>query len=226
MKKLALLGLTALAPLNAIHALTIDFEDLATRESFTALGISESYLGFGWGYGLAPGVADRTFVPHDQLGWGVATSEFPCCSGPPLGLEGSSYGWSWNAPQSLWIDFRGVVDVAGLAVAQGFPVANPGTVFDPFNSNTLQLFGYDALDNLVASSAVATLTGTFQPLVANFSGITFLEIRSDRRGSWFSVDSIVVNPASTPVPVPGPDAIYLLAVGALGLLTRLRSRRN
>jgi len=214
----ALVGLAALAPINPTHALIMGFEDLATRENFAVLGIAESYQGFVWGYGLGPGVENRTFAPDPQLGWAVATSTFPCCSAAPYELEGSSYGWNWNGTQSLWIDFNGPVDLPSLSVAQGYPVLGGGI---PFNSLTLQLFGYDALDNLVASSGVVTLTDTFETLSANFSGISFLEIRSDRNGSWFSVDTIVAN---EPVTVPEPGTLLLLSGGlvSMGLIRRRR----
>ncbi len=69
--------LSFLAPIQA-GATVIGFEDLTTRNNFTALGIVDSYQGYEWGYGSAGGVGARTFVNTDT-GWAHILTHNPFC---------------------------------------------------------------------------------------------------------------------------------------------------
>lgn len=67
------------------NATLIGFEDLTTRNNFTAFGIVDSYQGYEWGYGLSGGVASRTFV-NTAKGWASATVAAPAINPAPSGI--------------------------------------------------------------------------------------------------------------------------------------------
>jgi hypothetical protein len=189
------------------HASVIGFEDLLTRNNFSALGIVNTYQGYEWGYGFGSGVASRTFI-DDSTGWASATVSSPALAPAPGGMGGTSYAWNWNGPQSLWIDFRTPTDLTSVALAVlSSPYIN--------NASTVQLFGYDATSNLVDTSAVLALTSTFQTLAANFSAINYLEIRANSNLRWFSVDNVIVSESVSSVPEPA--TLFLVGSGLVGL---------
>lgn len=197
---------------NKANAAVIGFEDLNIRNNFNALGIIDNYQGYEWGYGFAGGVANRTFVNTDT-GWASATSSDPAIAPPPSNLGGNSYAWTWNGPQSLWIDFKSPTtfnggNFAGLSSAYGS------------NASSLTLFGYDAASNLVASSSTLNLTNTFQTLNTNFQDIQYLEIRSNANSQWFSVDNLRVEGATS---VPEPFTIVGTLIGGTAAL-RMRKK--
>ena len=66
-------------------------------------------------------------------------------------MTGTSYAWNWSGVQSLWIDFRGATDV----ISADFAFFSPS--YSEANASTIQLFGYDAANALVAASAVDDL---------------------------------------------------------------------
>ena len=69
---------------------------------------------------------------------------------------------------------------------------------------------------MISSSSVLNLTHSMETLTANFSNVAYLEIRSDRDKSWFSVDQLVLNEN---VSVPeGGTTFAMLGVGLLGMI--------
>jgi len=118
-----------------INATVIDFEDLTTRNNFTALNIADSYQGYEWGYGTSAGIPGRTWV-NSSTGWASATASSEAVNPEPGNLGGSSYAWNWNGAQSLWIDFRTATDF--LSGNFAFLSSNYG-----YNASSVQLFGYD-----------------------------------------------------------------------------------
>jgi len=196
----------------AARAAVISFEDLTTRDNFDHLGISNTYLGYSWGKGTSAGVAGRTYA-NTGSGWASATASSTAVTPPPTGLDGTSYAWNWNGLQSLWINFGGSVD---------FTSGDFSTLSSAYgnNASTIQLFGYDAADNLIAVSSVLGLANNMQTLTANFSGIQSLEIRANAN-QWFSVDSLVINENNT---VPETSSSLALLGGALVVFASLRRR--
>lgn len=203
------LGLLALRA----EAAVITFEDLTTRNSFNNLGITDSYQGFEWGYGWSAGVAGRTWA-NSITGWASGTQSNSAVSPVPNGLQGQSYAWNWDGPTSLWIDFQSAVNFdSGL-----FATLSPSF---GSNASSVQLFGYDAADNLVAFSSVLNLSDTFQTLDFDVS-VQQLEIRGS--GGWFSIDNLTYNEASQNVP-DGSSSALLSVIGLVTLIAAKRRRR-
>ena len=74
---------------------------------------------------------------------------------------------------------------------------------DPFfNADTIQMFGYNAGNTLVATSSILGLTHDFQYLAAGFTDIWRLEFRANAVEQWFLIDDIILNESSPPVPEP------------------------
>jgi hypothetical protein len=204
--------------IGSANAGVISFEGLGQRENFNLLGIRSGYQGYDWGFGTGPGVANVNFqdqsIQQGLTGWAtVDTSmlggEVHFGSPPPSGIDGTSFAWNWNGPQSLWIDFRSPTNF----VSGDFAFVN-GVSF-PDDAATVQLFGYDAASVLTAASLPLPLTATFQTLSANFTGITFLEIRANADQRWFGVDKLVIE--SDVATVPEPSTLALFGFGLLGL---------
>lgn len=208
---LAMSGFTGSA-----NATVLSFEDLTTRNNFSALGISNTYQGYSWGYGYGAGVASRTFA-NSPTGWASATVTNSAVSPAPSGMSGTSYAWNWNGPQSLWIDFHTATNISSV------DLANLSSAYGGGNASSIQLFGYDAANNLLSTSSILSLTSTFQTLTANLSGINFLEIRANANSQWFSIDNLTVNQNT----VPEPGSIALLGIGIMGAaFTRRRNKSH
>lgn len=200
MKKLTCL-VGCLLWFGTVNASVIGFEGLISEgsSSFSNLGISNTYQGYSWSASGQNGE------------WGVVDCNATICFGdqPLTAVSGTSYGWTFNGPQSLFIDFGQATDVNDAYFAGQFD--NRGG----FASSTIQLFGYDSSSNLVSASSILNLVDSqWQLLTANLVGIYSLEIRSDRAGSWFAVDDIRINETSS---VPEPSSIALLGVGLAGI---------
>ena len=191
-------------------AAVITFDDLTTRDNFFDLGINNSYQGYVWSTTLVGGETDVT-------GWASATVADPASPPAPTPVSGTTYAWNWNGPQSLFIQFGAPTDVTSANFAHLSPEFGSG------NSNTIQLFGYDATNTLVATGSVLQLSDVFQLYTANFSGVSTLEIRANT-DSWFAVDDITLNANASEVPEPG--SVFLMAAGGLALagLRRFRAK--
>ena len=198
---------------TSAQAVTIDFEDLTTRNNFGDLGIQSTYHGFVWGSGLAGGVSARNFSVQ-PTGWASATTFAPAVAPTSPMASGSSYAWNWAGPQSLWINFGTSTD---------FTSGDFSTLSSAYSSNAsnITLYGYDGSSNLLDTSSTLNLTNSMQTLSAAFSGIQYLEIRSNSSSAWFSVDNLVINENTA---VPEPASIAAMLTGIAGLL-RLRRRR-
>jgi hypothetical protein len=187
----------------------ITFDDLTTRNNFFDLGINNTYQGYVWSTTLIGGETDQT-------GWASATVADPAWSPAPTPVSGNSYAWNWNGPQSLFIHFGAATNVTSAYLA---------TLSSTYccNASSVQLFGYDSTNALVATGSVLPLTNSFQVYTANFSGIYKLEFRANTNDVWFSIDSITLNANSS---VPEPGSGLLLALGGLAIagLSRLRAR--
>ena len=205
------MSLAAAAPASAT---VIDFEDLQNRNNFGDTGWNnwDTYQGYIWGWGSTGGVAGRTFDGADT-GWASGTVTNPAYPPAPGNMSGTAYAWTWNGPQSLWINFQAATDVTSVDLATLGPQYWS-------NSLTVQLFGYDASNNLIGSTSVFALTDSFQTFLAGLSGVTYLELRSDRNSSWFSVDNLTVN--ENAVPESATWAMMFLGFGAIGFAMRKR----
>jgi hypothetical protein len=206
--KAALVFGLVLAMPAAVQGQVIDFEDLQTRNNFFDMGIQNTYQGYVWGTSLG--------VPQSgQTGWASATVANPAVAPAPVPVSGTAYGWNFNGPRSLFVDFLGLRSFAG-----GY-FSTLSSVFD-VNASTVTLFGYDGAGNLVASSGTLNLTHSFQYLTADFAAIRHLEIRADRASAWFAMDDLGVG-APTQV-VPEPAGMILLGTGLLGVVVAARRR--
>ena len=201
---LQVFAVLSLAAGTALAGTVVTFDDLNTRDTFDALGISNTYQGFLWS--SSGGFGE---------GWASATVAAPAVSPAPTPVSGQSYAWNWDGVQSLYITFPSPSSVNGADFA---------TLSSSFgaNASSIQMFGYDAANNLKASSSVLDLTNTFQFLSAGFTGVTKLEIRADSSGQWFSVDNIDLSSSGSAA--PEPSSIGLVALAALGLGSRLKKK--
>lgn len=214
MKRTLVAGFFALALMGAAtvtEAAVLTFDDLNTRNNFVALGIQNSYQGFNWYY------TNPTLVTSGT-GWAVATTTNTIAGSMPTPVSGNTVAWNWDGPQSLWINFLSTVNVAGAYFAHISPTY-------AYNASTLQMFGYDQLDNLVASSGILNLTDNFQYLSANFSNIYKLELRANATHQWFALDNLEYNQGQN-VPTPEPSTLLLLAsgLGGFAFVRRFRKR--
>ncbi|MBS1827130.1 MAG: hypothetical protein JST93_17565 [Acidobacteria bacterium] len=202
-----LLPLALTLGLSPATALVIDFEDLTTRDNFFDQGISNNYQGYVWSTALSGPAAGST-------GWASATVTDPAVDPAPTPVSGSSYAWNWSGPQSIFIHFGAATTFNSVWLA---------TLSSAFggNASTVQLFGYDASDTLVATGSVLSLTDNFQLYSANFTGVYKVEFRADT-AAWFSIDDITVDEAD----IPEPNAGILLAIGSIAIVgwNRIRSK--
>ncbi len=184
----------------------IDFDDFTTTGSFFDLGIANTYEGFVWSNSLlSPATGPE--------GWGATTVSTPVVGPAPTGGSGNGYAWTWGGPQSLFIQFGTPTNFNSVLLA---------TLSSSYGSNasTVQLFGYNAANTLVATGSILTLTDAFQLYTANFTGINTVELRSNSESTWFSIDDITINGSA----VPEPGSALLLALGTLAIAGLRRFR--
>lgn len=196
------LAIAALMAAGAAQAGIIGFEGLtASSESFTNLGIANTYEGYSW---------SSTGSAQQPTAWGAVTGNF----GGLSAHGGSSYAWTFNGGQSMFVDFGASTDVVDVFVAGQF---------GGYSAASVQLFGYDAADVLTSQSVVTNLAvGQWSHVVANLNGIHKLEFRSDAATRWFGIDDLQVNPGGT---VPEPSTLALVSLAVLGVVTAGRRRR-
>lgn len=214
LKKLAVAAAIAVSSSSAASAAVVSFEDLAPYTNFAQTGIYQGYAGYTWGWGQNSGVGNRQFGGFGP-GWSTGMTTAPVGGNAPTGVDGSSFAWTWGGTQSLWVDFL---------TPTGFVSGDFAVLSNQYSSNSssVQLFGYDAADNLVGTSSVLNLTDSFQTLTANFASVRYLEIRSNATFTWFSADRLVTGAAMAEVPEPA--MLGLLGFGTLGLALRRRRR--
>lgn len=185
------------------QAIILDFEDLQTRNNFYSMDIENTYQGYNW------------FPQGSSTGWASATTSQRVSTETVTPVSGTAYGWNWNGPQSIFIDFSTPTDVNSAWFSNLGPDYNS-------NAFTIQMLGYDSNGNLVDSTGLLDLTWDFQQLNANFKNVYKLELRADDH-AWFLVDNIDLSPNSNNShAVPEPATLALLGIGLTGMALRRR----
>ena len=182
------------------EAQLIGFEDLtAGSASFNDLGIDQTYFGYTW-------TADNS--NQQPTLWGAAEGVL----GDVSAFEGTGFAWTFNGGQSMFVDFFGPKHVQGVYLAGQFPGNS---------SSSVQMFGYDQSNNLVATSAPLDLVdGQWQFLSGGeltIIGVHRLELRSNAPTTWFAIDNLEISE------VPEPSSVLLFA--AFGVAAGVRRRR-
>jgi len=259
---IALLGLMLSA--GSANALLIDFEDLPgtrlplpfeDRPDVGGVGFEQNYLGFDWLRGGASGPSSvlSNSGKGGNSGWGGATNEAvgsdPGFSdNPQLSVGDDWFAYNAGGDRSLWIDFKGE--------SHDFNSGRFASLLDvneSVRSDSIEIFGYSGADlgtaTLIGSAGSLTFAtdGTFETLAGNLAGINFLEIRSDRDLSWFTVDDLCFDgmcssnssgtntsggsnntPPSKNTPsgqnIPEPSTVALLGSGLVGMLLWKRNK--
>lgn len=177
----------------------IDFDDLVGQASFTQAGIASNYLGYEWGSGSLANIPQG-----GNQGWGYSSGSV----GGRTANSGSSFAWTFSGAQSHFIDFQGPVDFqSGMFASTSFGGSN--------DASTVQLFGYDENNTLIATSGVLNLSTSYQQLNSpTLLGITTLEIRTDSYSKWMVMDDLTFDGAT----VPEPGNLLILSIGLLGLV--------
>jgi hypothetical protein len=184
------------------QALVIGFEGLvqgSNTASFADLGISDTYSGFQW---TARGASVQ------PTGWAVGEV------GPFGGVsafDGTGFAWTFNGAQSMFVTFGG----DRRTVAGGYFSGQFGSF--SASATTLQMYGYDASNNLIARSDALTLADNRWQFLAGGPLATIpvykLELRSNAQDAWFAIDNLEVGDVN----VPEPTTLLLLGLGLVGI---------
>jgi hypothetical protein len=114
----------------------------------------------------------------------------------------------------MFVDFANAQNVNGVFVAGQFT---------NYSASAVQLFGYDALNNLLGQSALLNIAvGQWQFLSGGaLAGLAVdrLEIRSNAPTTWFALDNLDVSVASE---VSEPANIVLISMALVGFAFRRR----
>jgi hypothetical protein len=225
LRKIFAVGALLILGSQSATASTIDFENLPAQDSFGNLGINSTYQGYVWGYGRIAGIGGRTLPSDSEAGWAVYSASSQADSTVPIGGSGVAAAWNWDGTQSLWVDFRSPTDLTSAKFA-AFATSSI------YSASTIQLYGYDDADTLMATSASLDLSSSFQTLTANFTGISFLEIRANNDLQWFWVDDLIVGGTGTGTgtssgsnQVPEPATLFLASIGLATTAAMRRSRK-
>jgi hypothetical protein len=110
--------------------------------------------------------------------------------------------------------------LSGISLNFALNTANAATLF------TLQAFSGGIGGTLVGSTALAGIIPgggfSFPEGVIGFSGAVFDTVRLSTTSQDFAIDNVSFTPAA----VPEPASILLLGTGALGLIAKLRRRKQ
>ena len=201
-KRLSTLLLGFVLSMGTANATLIDFEGLVSNsDSFDNLGLNTTYYGHTW---------SATNSAQSPIAWGAREGS----GGGVSAFSGTGFAWTYNGGQSMFIDFSSSQFVMGAFFAG---------MFNGNNSTTIQMFGYDSNNTLLASSSVLNLAlGQWQNLSGGSlisTAIDRLEIRSDRATSWFAIDDLNIREASN-ITVPEPSTLAIFSLCIMGFASR------
>lgn len=206
-------------------AVVVNFDDIAlsgSRTRFTVLGINTTYAGLQW--------PNNTSSFGDGVAYWAGVNNSDSSFSGVGAYSGTQAAWNYNDGTTMNIIFPTPVTVQGAY----FNVFSAGAAW---GAETVQFFGYDALDALVGSSAVLALdkvsnSPAWQFLSAGLTGITRLEIAATQDlnvypngEAWWAMDDLTYSRSSDNNVVPEPSTYLLLGSGIAGLAMWRRKRK-